>query len=699
MTARTAARPTPAARLTLTARPTPATRLRLTARLTLTAGLALLVGCTATPSRSTPPSSARAFKLVAFTSCDDLLAGLRAAAEATVGPYGLSQEMIYNNGALKDNAAKADAAPRATAGSASAPDHSVTNTAEPGVDEPDVVKTDGNRIVTVTGGVLRVVDAASRRITGSLNVGAVGSPRIGGIALTRGDGLLLSGDRALVLLGSGGAGDIAGPRLLLVDLAGGTPRLAASYAIDGGLVDARQSGSTVRVVIRSTPRVAFPQLDNATEDQRLAANRAAIDRAGADDWLPRYEVSAGGQTSRGRVDCAAVSRPAQYSGFAMLSLLTFDLGKAALASGDPVTIVADGNTVYANGSSLYVANDNRWRAQPLLLPGGTGSPPAPATELYQFDTSGTGRPRYLAAGTVPGWLINQYALSEWGGNLRVATTESRVASVAGGAPTGQGTTGQDKPGQGTTGQDKPGQGTTGKDGTTGQDVPTSTVYLLRRSGATLGQVGAVGGLGKGQRIYAVRFDGPVGYVVTFRQTDPLYVLDLRDPAHPSVTGALEINGYSAYLHPAGDGRLIGVGQAADAAGRIQGAQVSLFDVANPAAPRRVAQHQVRYGRSSVEFDPHAFLYWPATGLLVVPITSQVGAAAKVGGAPVATDPAGTALALRISGATMTEAGSVAHPAGVITRSLVIDRTLWTVSDAGLAVNDLTALTRLGWLPY
>jgi hypothetical protein len=341
-----------------------------------------------------------------------------------------------------------------------------------------------------------------------------------------------------------------------------------------------------------------------------------------------------------------------------------------------VTIVADGNLVYANGTSLYVANDNRWRVHPLFLPRGAASPPAPPTELYQFDTSGTGPPRYLAAGTVPGWLINEYALSEWSGNLRVATTVSPVASVAGGV---------------TSGQD-----------TSGQDTSSSTVYLLRRSGATLGQIGTVGGLGKGQRIYAVRFDGPVGYVVTFRQTDPLYVLDLRDPAHPAVTGTLEINGYSAYLHPAGNGRLIGVGQAADAAGHVQGAQVSLFDVANPAAPRLVARHQVRYARSSVEFDPHAFLYWPATGLVVVPITGSVGTA-KVGvGAPVPTEPTGptgTALALRISGTTMTEVGSVAHPTGVVTRSLVIDRTLWTVSGAGLAADDLTTLTRLAWLPY
>jgi uncharacterized secreted protein with C-terminal beta-propeller domain len=189
------------------------------------------------------------------------------------------------------------------------------------------------------------------------------------------------------------------------------------------------------------------------------------------------------------------------------------------------------------------------RVEPNDPPAIRPSPPAQRTELYQFDTSGTGRPKYLGAGSVPGYVLNQYALSEWQGNLRVATTSG----------------------------------------------DSSTVYVLRRSGHQLRQVGSVGGLGKGQRIYAVRFDAGAGYVVTFRQTDPLYTLDLRDAAHPKVTGALELDGYSAYLHPLGNGRLVGVGQEADTNGRVQGVQVSLFDVSDPASPRRLSQFHVRYG--------------------------------------------------------------------------------------------------------
>ena len=112
------------------------------------------------------------------------------------------------------------------------------------------------------------------------------------------------------------------------------------------------------------------------------------------------------------------------------------------------------------------------------------------------------------------------------------------------------------------------------------------MYVLRAD--TLTKVGELDGLGKRQRIYAVRFIGALGYVVTFQQMDPLYTLDLRDPAAPRIAGTLELSGYSAYLHPASDRTLIGIGQEATAEGRPLGLQISLFDVSNPSHPRRLA---------------------------------------------------------------------------------------------------------------
>src|SRR5262249_39911196 len=153
-------------------------------------------------------------------------------------------------------------------------------------------------------------------------------------------------------------------------------------------------------------------------------------------------------------------------------------------------------------------------------------------------------------------------------------------------------------------------------------------------------------------------------------TDPLYALDLGDPTHPVVRGTLKISGYSAYLHPTDGDRLIGVGQDATDAGRVTGLQVSLFDVGDLSKPSRVAQYKASGTHSEAEFDPHAFLYWPNDGLLVVPVTGR-----EIG-----------AIVLHVGGTSLDEVGFVSHPRTssyptTIRRSLIINTTLWTVSDA------------------
>ncbi|MDP9798562.1 putative secreted protein with C-terminal beta-propeller domain [Catenuloplanes nepalensis] len=592
--------------------------------------LLALTACTSSPDdiQHTPPvPPAEGLRLVSYDSCPGLYDTLRASAAARVGPFGFPDDEVSLPAA---DVAREGAAMVPDAGAA--PDaFSGTNTHERGVDEPDLIKTDGRRIVTVAvrGGVpvLRVIDAASRAQTGEL-------------ALTDAYGaseLLLAGDRALVLaatdspvsIPNGFAEDTRGwpapPRsrldLRLIDLSS-APRQIGRYAMDGSLVDARQNGSTARVVVRSSPRIDFP-LDKPDAD----VNRRIVEGAGDGVWLPHFEVTApDGSVRTGTVPCERVSRPASYDGVRMLTMLSFDLaGGTALSDGVPVTVVADGDTVYGTGTSLYVAD------------GG-----ADRTEIYRFDTGGAGPPRYAASGAVPGRLLNQYALSEWNGSLRAATT---VAARDAGS-----------------------------------------VTVLTQRGTALAVTGSVGDLGRGETIHSVRFLEDRGYVVTFRRTDPLYALDLRDPARPVVTGELKIPGYSAYLHPAATGRLIGVGQDATAEGTVTGLQVSLFDVSDPAAPARLAQHRLPASSSAAEFDPHAFLFWPATGHLVVPVAEHSGAAP-------------TALVLRLSGDTVTEAGTLAHPDGSpITRSLVIGDTLWTAGPGGLRAVSLATLQGLAWLP-
>ena len=193
------------------------------------------------------------------------------------------------------------------------------------------------------------------------------------------------------------------------------------------------------------------------------------------------------------------------------------------------------------------------------------------------------------------------------------------------------------------------------------------MYVLEQSGDQMVIVGKAGGLGAGEQIYAVRFVGPVGYVVTFRQTDPLYTLDLSDPAQPKVVGQLPLSGYSAYLYPIDASHLIGVGQSANAYGETAGTQISLFDVSDLAAPVRLATYDLQFGHSEAEFDPHAFLYWPATRLLVLPVqlpygtTPQPAAARRNGAIFAAYSPVSEAVVLHVDDHGFTELGTITHP--------------------------------------
>jgi hypothetical protein len=667
----------------------------------VTGCLLVISGCTAGAVQravhrdvAVQPGPAR---LASFHGCGEELAALRKAAEASVGPYGLPGLASSVNGMAYPVAAAAGAGVAAAA-PAAAPAYSGTNDYVAGVDEPDLVKTDGRRIVTVANGVLEVIDAASRTVTGRLDLSATGLDMAYGSA-----NLLLSGDHALVLTSAGpvaggatGPGDSAQPaygsRLLLVDLAG-HPSMVSSYTIDGSLIDARQIGPAVRVVISSQPRLDFPaQPDSTSNAQRVAANQAVISHAGLDAWLPQYEETSGGATTTGHIACSAVSRPAIYSGANLLTVLTFDLGSDALGSGDGVSIVADGNTVYGTDTSLYVAGDERWLAEAAVsagrgMPaeGAAGTPGSAAgqqTDIYRFDITKPGPPRFAAGGSVPGYLIDQYALSEWQGYLRIATTTGTSWARADGPPADAQTS-------------------------------SSAVYVMSARGPVMRLAGRLTGLGLTERIYSVRFMGPVGYVVTFRQTDPLYTVDLSDPALPRVRGSVALTGYSAYLHPASATRLIGIGRQADAMGHVGGTQVSLFDVSDLAAPTRLATFALTAAISNAEFDPHAFLYWPAAHLMVVPLQATgmaAGAPVPPGGAAQSPDaPRSGALVLRIDHSGITETGFITQPDTTSTtgypgyppveRSLIIGQTLWTISTAGAMTSDLTTLRQQEWIPF
>lgn len=621
-------------------------------------------------------------QLVSYHSASDFLTEVKKEALAEVTPYGLASsgrsypEALATTGAsvVPPQAAGAPAAATAraagpaddTAGAAQA--HSTTNNQEAGVDEPDQVKTDGRYLYAMENGKLRIVDvtASQPRVVANLDL-STGQQAVGNQLFLAGNRVLVLGDAFVGIPFPGGvANDLAiAPAPLqqaqttVVVVAvddPARPSVVKRLTLDGSYLSARMVGGIVRLVQRSSPRLpwVYPSDGSAAaQASALAANKRTIQASTAADWLP---------------DGAAPDRAYHTQVASGLDTVTVrSIDPAQASAGPAVTVVSSAETVYASTTSLYVATTDYANTAAFQQ---SKTPPKPArTALHKFDISDPATARYVGSGDVLGTAINQYALSEQGDALRIATT-----------------TGNPTP--------PPGESFPSPDGYP-EGSSQSLVTVLRPSGNLLVEVGSVTGLGRGERIYGVRFIGDRGYVVTFRQLDPLYVIDLSDPAHPRLSGELELTGYSAYLHPVGPGRLLGLGASADANGRRTGVQVSLFDVSDPAHPKKLAGASLPQAYSQAEQDFHAFLYWAPTGLALIPVSAP-------------NRPAGqTAVGFTVTDRAVTELGEIAMPATAassgyspgIDRSVVVGSRVFSVAMNGVLASDLASLQAGGFAPF
>ncbi|HKP91314.1 MAG TPA: beta-propeller domain-containing protein, partial [Thermoleophilaceae bacterium] len=533
-------------------------------------------------------------------------------------------------------------------------DSSGTNVQETGIDEPDIVKSQGSIVYALAAGGLQAI-----------GTGGDGGPHLRDTLelSTWNNQLLVAGDRVLVIgyvdtpIGpqpiedDPNAGvaypDVYEPSTILTEVDVSDPshlRVVRTETVDGLFVAARLNGTTARIVISSVPRaIAEPKL-----------------RGKATGWRPSARLRKAGAKRGKRVllgGCRSIRRPRAFSGLNSVTVLTIDMEKG-LPGVDSDSVLSDAQLVYGSNRNLYVATQ-RWLPAPEsadeLLP-------SVVTALHKFDASKPGETSYDASGSVQGSLLSQWSMSDHDGSFRVASTDEPLWW----------------------------------DGAV-RKQSESRVTVLREVDGRLVEVGRVDGLGVDQRIYAVRFIGDVGYVVTFRQIDPLYTLDLSAPANPRVAGELEVPGYSAYLHPVGEDLLLGVGQDAGDDGRTTGAQLSLFDVSDPSDPRRLAKRHLGEGASSaVEYDHHGFLWWTPAKLAVLPLTLYDGSEKG--------EPFTGAVGFNVGRAIgIDEAGRTGHrwrdQTGYVSRSLVVRGRLFTLSDLGLAMNALDDLGPLGWAPF
>lgn len=570
-----------------------------------------------------------------FDECEALLDHLHTEAGERVGPYGLDNNGWWSGGdvvfeastddsALEVEATAADSLSGEEAAGVPGVDFSETNVQELGVDEPDIIKTDGRRIYVVAGTDLVIVDAATAEVTGRVEVSAGWSRE-----------LFLAGDEVLVISrGDTFEAPIGTDREELAGLddadlidtefygsaatviervaVTSTPAVLETLRIEGDYVSARAVGGVVHVLTASNPQwnlpFVFPQ-NQAGEERAAEANRELVAQTELSDWLPDYDLTRDGAVvATGQLaDCGAVHAPTEFSGFGLLSVLSLPLG-AELDPSATTSVLAPGEVVYASTESIYVAT-NTWLDGEVIASDQDWEDlwSNRQTDLHRFALTESGTD-YVASGTVDGSVRDQFSLSEHDGHLRVVTTVGSPWDAS----------------------------------------SVSWVRVLRQDGDSLVEVGAVGDLGNGEAVQSVRFVGDIGYVVTFRQVDPFYTVDLADPENPTVLGELKIPGFSSYLHPIGDGLVMGVGSDADpTTGFVTGAKVSLFDVSDLTDPQEVAVWTAPDGWNEVGWEHRSFLWWEPEQIAVIPV--QVWSQNWAG-----------AVMLRVEGDQLVEVGRLDH---------------------------------------
>ncbi|MEO5651766.1 MAG: beta-propeller domain-containing protein [Marmoricola sp.] len=534
-----------------------------------------------------PPASAAA--LVPFQDCDTLLKWYVDRTLDQVGPWGWGGRYPI---IMDQMTARGEAA---TPQSPAFNGPTGTNLQEAGVDEPDVAKTDGRIVVGLqAGGRVVLTD-----VTGE-------SPRqLGTWRLPRNEyaeGLLLVGDHVVLtaskpttmafdqrIMPGSYPGRQEGTHLLDLDISDPAhPVLTAEQEWSGRALSMRQYGETVRLVTSTgLPDLPFiqPRSSRRSDRETTQRNRDIVRASTIEDWLPTVTVAG---RSRPAVPCEEVLHPSDGSALGSETLAVSTFAPGALGSVDAVAVTAAGGSVYASQDRLYVFSTD-WGRSLVPMPLDTmtmeGARPEPqpnrtTTTLHAFalDADTT---RYVASGSIPGVVRDTWSLDEHQGRLRVAVSWP------------------------------------GKDGTTKE----SGVLVLDEDGGRLLPVGELRGLGPDEEIQSVRWFDDLAVLVTFREMDPLYTVDLSDPSRPRQLGALKIPGFSSYLHPVGGDRLLGLGTDATKQGRSRGAQAAVYDISDPADARQV--DKVRFGFETglgAAADPHDFTWLPEANAAITSLS-------------------------------------------------------------------------------
>ena len=518
-------------------------------------------------------------------------------------------------------------------------DYSGTNNQESGVDEADFVKTDGYHIYYLQGQQLHILGVPEFGELEMLSATSIGDRPVA---------MMLDGDQLVVISNinpwsisedhpvvdaMGWQGDYGSWRtssltkFTVFDITNRSqPEIDRELYIEGNYITAREVNGTVRTVthawmdvqgLRSWLELPTGYWNLDYDDplrleirekvawQTMESNSEALSEMALSDLIPQvYEYTNGEVTVHSMSENACREFVAPEDGFnrGISSIFSLDLTSATFAY-EVDHVVGTWPKVYASSDVLVLAEaafDWWW------FWGNEGSDEM--TNLHTFDISAPDATIYTGSGRVNGTVVNQFALSEHEGVLRVATTTGQWARWWMEDP---------------------------------EPMSSQLVTLVRSADADSGQqilqeVGRVDGLAPGERIWSARFDGDRAYIVTFEQIDPLWVIDVSDETNPTVLGELKVPGVSTYIHPLSRDALltIGLGPANEDGTGLDwsGTQLSLFNIQDPTQPTQSSTLRLspvtpadgegwQWSWSEASYESKAFQYWAPTSTLAVPLST------------------------------------------------------------------------------
>jgi uncharacterized secreted protein with C-terminal beta-propeller domain len=521
-------------------------------------------------------------------SCTDLRAALSQAGSSQVYPRGMMFDEAMPPAAL--GMMKQNAESTATAGGTS--DYSHTNVQVEGVDEGDVVKTDGTYGYLISNGKVQIVKAHPGD---AMNLASTLSFKSG---VTPQD-LYVSGNHLIVVAQAWK--DYSGPtpipmmkqsntslypmpirssqstEVYLYELTDGQAKEVRSVSFEGDTVSSRLTGGKLYLVLRSGSRWygIVP----------LEAKEA--------DILPQFSDSKTGGKEASVARCGDVTILPHIPS---PEFLTVAVIPAENATGEvkKETMLGSAENVYASLKNLYVAT-TEWKYYWTNNSQSGDSNEKTNVFRFEFTTDGV---KLASEGSVPGHILNQFSMDENGETFRIATTVQPSWNFE----------------------------------MNSEGTSTNNLYVL---GMDLKTLGSVEDIAPGESIYAVRFIGDRAYIVTFKQVDPLFVLDTSDPRNPKILGKLKIPGYSNYLHPYDETHLIGFGKEVDESidadkvhnpdavyyTAIQGVKMALFDVSDVSNPKELYTEVIgdRGSDSPLLTNHKALLFDKERGLISFPI--------------------------------------------------------------------------------